>query len=172
MEVGKCGARDVDTLGVGAGVRGGEKETGVVEYVVKEADIRRSETFEEFARTEDHAEPETFGARAGEEGAAGEAFGVDIIGEVEVAYIADVFDVADKKWNDSTVEIEQAETFIVDKVGDREIAREGFAGETAYDDLFVGGGHGEDYCSGGLSHGVGGRNEKGAERVVILPLLC
>ena len=83
-----------------------------------------------------------------------------------------LLDVADKKWNDSTVEIEQAETFIVDKVGDREIAREGFAGETAYDDLFVGGGHGEDYCSGGLSHGVGGRNEKGAERVVILPLLC
>ena len=136
------GSGDVDALGVGAGIGRGEEESGVVEEVVEEGDVGGGEAFEEVAAAEGHAEPEAFGAGAGEEGAAGEAFGVDGVGEVEVADVADVLDVVEKKGDDSAFEVEKIDGAVLDEGGERQVAGEGFAGEAADDDLFVGGGHG------------------------------
>jgi hypothetical protein len=139
-------------------------EAGVVEDVVEEADVGGGEAFEEVAGAEGHAEPEAFGAGAGQKGAAGEAFGVNGIGEVEVADVAYVFYVIDKKWDNAAAEIEEVKGVlggsVAHKAGQRQVAGKGFASEAAYDDFFVGGGHG----TRGLSHGSDRSNEKGAER--------
>jgi len=142
LEVGEGGAGDVDALGVGAGVGWGEEEACIVEDVVEERDVGGGEAFEEVAGAEGHAEPEAFGAGSGEEGAAGEALGVGGVGEIEVADVADVLDVAEEEGDDSAFEVEQMEGAVLDEAGERQIAGEGFAGEAADDDLFVGGGHG------------------------------
>jgi len=77
LELGEGGAGNVDALGVGAGVGWGEEEAGVVDEVVEEGGVGGRETFEEIAGAESEAKPEAFGARAGEEGAAGESLRVD-----------------------------------------------------------------------------------------------
>ena len=73
---------------------------------------------------------------------AGEALGAGGVGEVEVADVADVLDVAEEEGDDSAFEVEQMEGTVLDEVGERQIAGEGFASEAADDNLFVGGGHG------------------------------
>ncbi len=109
-----------------------------------EGDVGGGEAFEEVAGAEGQAEPEAFGAGAGEEGAAGEAFGVDGVGEVEVADVADVLDVVEKKGDDAAAEIEEVDGAVADEAGEGQVAGEGFSGEAADDDLFVGGRHGLD----------------------------
>ena len=61
------------------------------------------------AGAEGQAEPEAFGAGAGEEGAAGEALGVGGVGEVEVADVADVLDVVEEEGDDAAGEVEQVD---------------------------------------------------------------
>jgi hypothetical protein len=89
VELGDGGAGDVEALGVGAGVGRGEEEAGVVDQGVEEGAVGGGEAFEEVAGAEGEAEPEALAARTGEEGAAGEALGVDGVREVEVADVAD-----------------------------------------------------------------------------------
>ena len=119
-------------------------EAGVVDEVVGEGDIDRSKALEEVAAAEGEAEPQPFGAGLGEEGAAGEALGVEGVAEVKVADVADVLDVAEEKGDDAATEVEEIERWLRDaaqEAGEREVAGEGFAGEAADDDLFVRGGH-------------------------------
>ncbi len=115
------------------------------------------------AGAEGQAEPEAFGAGTGEEGAAGEALGVDGVVEVEVADVADVLDVVEKKGDDAAGEVEEVDGAVADEGGERQVAGEGFAGEAADDDLFVGGGHGSGIESGGIvACGDARSGEKGA----------
>jgi hypothetical protein len=152
LEFGEGGAGDVDTLGVGAGVGRGEMEADVVDQVVEKGDVRGSEAFQEVSGAKGHAEPESLGARPGKEGTSGKAFGVDSIVEIELADITDVFDVVEKKGNDSSGKVEQVDRAIADEGCEGQVPRESFAGEATDDHLFVGGGH----RSRGLSHGRGG----------------
>ncbi len=69
--------------------------------------------------------------------------------EIEVADVADMLDVIEKKRNHSATQVEQIKFRITDKCSQRQVARECFASEAADDHLLVGGGHG----SRGLSHG-------------------
>lgn len=93
-------------------------EADVVDHVVKEGDVGRGEAFEDVSAAKGHAEPEAFGAGASEEGAAGEAFRVGGIVEVEVADIADVFDVVEKKGDDSASEVEEVDGWLGCAVAD------------------------------------------------------
>src|ERR1035437_4158265 len=93
VDVGEGGAGDVEALSVGAGVGRGEEEAGVVDEGVEQGAIGGGEAFEEVAGTDGEAEPEALAALTGEEGAAGEALGVDWVREVEVADVADELDV-------------------------------------------------------------------------------
>ena len=145
MQLGDGGAGDVDALGVGARVGRGEVESGVVDEVVGEGDIGGGEAFEDVACAEGEAEPETLGARTGEEGAAGEAFGVEGVVEVEVADVADVLYVLEEEGDNPAGEVEQVEGafggFVENEGGEGQVAGESVSGVTAYDDLLVRGGH-------------------------------
>jgi hypothetical protein len=156
LEFNEGGAGDVDTLGVGAGVGWGEMEADVIDQVVEESDVRGGEAFQEVSGAKGHAEPEALGARTGEEGTSGKAFGVDGVVEIEVADIAYVFDVVEKKGNDSSGQVEEVDRAITDEGGEGQVTRESFAGEATDDHLFVGGGHRSAIGSGGLSHGRSG----------------
>jgi hypothetical protein len=109
------GAGDVDSLGVGASVGWGEVEAVVLDQVVGESDVDGGEAFEEVATAKGHAEPETFGARFGEEGAPGEALGVGVVVEVEFADVADVLDVVEKKRGDAAGEVEEVDCAVSDE---------------------------------------------------------
>ena len=78
--VGECGPRDEEPLGVGADVRRSEVEAAVFEQPVQQAEVEGGEAFEGLASEQCQAEPKTFAAGAGEEGAAGEALGVGEVG--------------------------------------------------------------------------------------------
>jgi hypothetical protein len=161
-------AGDIDALGVGADVGRGEMESGVVEDVVQQRNIDGGEALELVGfcggGAEGEAEPETFAARPSEEGSASEPFGVDCVREIEVADVADVLDLADKKRDDVAAEVEEIDGAAANEGGQREVAGEDFSGEAAHDDFFAGGRH----ASGGLSHTVRLRNEKGAKWVANL----
>ena len=160
LEFGDGGAGDVDTLGIGAGVGRGELEAGVLDEIVSEGDVDGGEAFEEVRSmvggAEGHAEPEAFAARLGEEGAAAEAFGIRGVVQVEVANVADVLDVVEKKRDDAAGEVQQVDGWlrgaVADEAGEGQVTGEGFASETTYYDLFVGGRH-DVSVAGGLSHG-------------------
>ena len=168
-------ARDVDALGVGAGVGRGEMEAGVVDEVVEEGDVDGGEAFELIGLRDGakgEAEPEAFGAGTGEEGAAGEALGVDGVVEVEVADVADVLDVVEKNGDDVAAEVEQVDAgwaAVADKAGERQVAGEGFSGEAADDDLFVGR---KTWVWRIVARARAERSEKGAERVANSSSMC
>lgn len=168
LEVGDGCAGDVDALGIGAGVRGGEEEAGVVEGVVEEGDVDGGEAFELVFGAEGEAEPEAFGAGAREEGAAGEALGVDGVGEVEVADVADVLDVVEGEGDDPAAEVEEVYGFVADEGREGKVSGEDVSREAAHEYLFVSGGH----RSGGLSHSGGAGREKAEWRVVNSLMLC
>ena len=173
LQLGEGDAGDVEALGVGAGVGGGEEEAGVFDQGVEQGEVCGGDAFELVAGAEGEAEPEAFGAGAGEEGAAGEALGVGGVREVEVADVADGLDVVEGQGDDAAGEVEEIERAGVDEGGVREIAGEGVSGEAAHDDLFARGGHGGRAGLGGLSHGAGGvRHEKGAGWVVKTATAC
>ncbi len=113
-------------------------EAGIVDQIIEEGDVGGGEAFEEVTATEGHAEPKAFGAGTGEEGAAGEALGVDGVVEVELANVADVLNVVEEERDDAAGEVEEVDRAAADEGGERQIAREGFAGEATDDDLFVG----------------------------------
>jgi hypothetical protein len=96
VEFGDGGAGDEEALGVGPGVGRGEEEAGVVDQGVEEGAVGGGKAFEEVAGAEGEAEPEALATRAGEEGAAGEALGVDGVREVEFADVADQLDVVER----------------------------------------------------------------------------
>jgi len=70
----------------------------IVDQVVEESNVSRSKPLKDISSTKRHAQPQTFGARTGKEGAPGKAFRVDGVVQVEVPHIADVPDVIEKKW--------------------------------------------------------------------------
>jgi hypothetical protein len=125
VDVGEGGTGDVEALSVGAGVGRGEEEAGVVDEGVEQGAIGGGEAFEEVSSAEGEAEPEAFGAGAGEEDAAGETLGVDRVGEVEFANVADGFDVGERQGKDAAAEVEEVERVIADEGGGREVAVEG-----------------------------------------------
>src|SRR5258707_8877003 len=140
----------------------------IVDQVVEERDISRSKPFKNISSTKRHAQPQTFGARTGKEGAPGKAFRVDGVVQVEVPHIADVLDVIEKKWDHSPRKIEQLNPAIADEGRQRQVPGKCFASEAADDDLFVGGRHGTP----GLSHGSDWRREKVGSPVANTLLLC
>ena len=89
-------------MGVGADVRWGELEAGVVDEIVGQGCVDGSEAFEQITGAKGEAEPKAFCAGLGEEGAAGEAFRVGGVVEVVFAYIADVLYVIDGEGDDTT----------------------------------------------------------------------
>jgi hypothetical protein len=101
LDFGEGGAGNVEALGVGAGVGRGEEEAIVVGEGVDQRAVGGSEALEEVARLEGEAEPETFAAGTGEEGAAGEALGVDGVGEVEIADVAYGLDVVERQGDET-----------------------------------------------------------------------
>ena len=122
VELRDGGAGDIESLGVRAGVRRGEEEAGVVDEGVKQSEVGGREAFEQVAGAEGEAEPEAFGAGAGEEAAAGEALGVLRVGEVEVANVADGLDVVEGQGEDAAGEVEEV---------DRVVANDGAVGQIA-----------------------------------------
>ena len=100
---------------VSGGVR---KRPASLTRASSEGDVGGGEAFEDVAGgAEGEAEPEAFGAGTGEEGAAGEAFGVDGVGEVEVADVADDLDVIQSKGDDAAGEVEEIEAAVADEAG-------------------------------------------------------
>jgi len=150
LESEDCAAGNVDALDVGARVGRDEKEAGVFDGVVEDGGVDGGEPLEEVGLgglgAEGEPDPEAFGTGAGEEGAAGEALGVEVVAEVEVADVADVLDVVEGDGLDAAFEIKEIEDtgrgLGADESGERKIAREGGAYEASDDDFLPGGGHG------------------------------
>jgi len=69
-----------------------------------------------------------------------------------------VLDVAEEEGDHAAREVEKVDCAVADETGEGQVSGEGFAGESADDDLFVGGRHGLEFGSrvesGGLSHGL------------------
>ena len=168
LEVSERRPGNVEALGVGAGVRRGELQTGVLNEVVGEGNVDGGEALEELAGAKGHTKPEAFGAWLGQEGAAAEPLRVCGVVQIEIADVADVLDVVEQKWNDPSGEVEEVDCAVADEAGERQVAGESFAGKTTDDHLFVGGGH----RTRGLSHGRTGPREKGAGKVASSPMLC
>jgi hypothetical protein len=136
LEIGEGGAGNVEALGVGAGVGRGEEEAVVVGECVEEGAVGGGESLQEVSGAEDEAKPEAFGAGAGEKGATGEALGVDGIGEVEVADVADGLDVVERQGDEAAGEVEQIDRVMAHKGGLRQVSGEDVSGEAANEDLF------------------------------------
>src|ERR1019366_3135170 len=153
LKLGDGSAGDVEALGVGAGVGWGEEEAGVVDQGVEQGAVGGGEAFELVSRAEGDAEPEALGAGAGEEGAASKALGVDGVGEVEVADVADGLDVAEGQGEDAAAQVEEIDRVIADEGDVGQVAGECVPGETPDDDFLTRVGHGV-FPSGRLSHGA------------------
>ena len=138
LDIGEGGAGDVYALGVGAGVGRGEEEAVVIGECVEEGAVGGSEALDEVARLEGEAEPEALGAGTGEKGAAGEALGVDRVGEVEVADVAYGLDVLERQGDESAGEVEEVDCVVAHEGGLGQVARECVTGESADEDLFWG----------------------------------
>ena len=136
LEIGEGDAWDVYALGVGAGVWRGEEEAVVLGECVEEGAVGGSEAFEEVAGAKGEAEPEAFGAGACEEGAAGEALGVERVGEVEVADVAYGLDVVERQGDESAGEVEEVDCVVAHEGGLGQVAGEGVTGESSDEDLF------------------------------------
>ena len=78
--------------------------------------------------------------------AAGQALGVDLVGEVEVADVADDLDVIEGQGDDVAAEVEQIDQAGADKAGGGEVAGKDVAEEAADENFFSrvgwGAGHG------------------------------
>ena len=94
MEFGDGGSRDVDALGVGACIGRSQEEASVADEVVKQGGVDGSQAFKQVFGTvrsaEDEAQPKALGTGSSEKGAAGKPFGVERVGQIEVADVADV----------------------------------------------------------------------------------
>jgi hypothetical protein len=137
LEIGEGGSGDVDALGVGADVRWGEVEAEVVDEVVEQDLVGGGETFDLVSGAEGEPDPEAFGAGPGEEGTAGEALGVDGVGQIEVPHVADEFDIREGNGENATGEVQEMDGAMGDKGGDREISGQDIAKEAADDDLLM-----------------------------------
>jgi hypothetical protein len=93
LDLGEGGAGNVEALGVGAGVGRGEEETIVVGEGVEKGTVGGGEAFKQVPGAKGEAQPESLRSGTGEKGAAGEALGIDRVGEVEVADVTNGFDV-------------------------------------------------------------------------------
>ena len=150
MQLDDGGSGDVDSLGVGAGIGRGQEEAGVRDDVVEEGDVDGGQTLElvfgSVWAAEAEAEPEALGAWARQERSAGEPFGVEGVGEIEVADVADVLYIAERKDDDSAAEIKEVDDLVVDEGRDGQIAGKGLSCESAHDNLFAGRGHSLEDC--------------------------
>lgn len=161
---------DVETLGVGADIGWEEEEAAVFEEVVEEGEVEGGESFQQVAADEGEAEPEAFAAGASEEGAAGEAFGIEFVGEVEVADEGDRADGGERERDDPAFEIEEVDSCGIggQETRDREVAgMEGVGlsrGSAAADDDFLAGAWHNGWVAGagGLLHGTAMSSKKGA----------
>ena len=160
LEFGNGGAGNVDALGVRAGVGRSEEQAGVVDEGVEQGEVGGGQAFQDVPGAEGDAEPEAFAAGARQEGAAGEALGVDWIGEIEVADEVDNLDVVDRQGDNASAEVEEIDGLGVDEVSVGEIAGEGISGKTPDDDLFAGVGHGGLTFMGIVARCGVGRHEK------------
>ena len=148
-ELGDGGAWYVDALGVGAGVGRSEKDSGIVEHIVEDGNVYRSKALELVGLigggAEGQAKPKPFGSGTGQEGAADETFGIGGVAEVEVANVADVLDIIERKGDDVTGEIEEVDCasrgWVPNKTGGGQVAGKSVSDEAAHDYLFAGGGH-------------------------------
>ena len=143
-------------------------EARVVDQVVKEGDIGRSQPFKNISAAKGHAQPQAFGPRTSKKRAPGKAFRVDRVMQVEVPHITDVLDVIEKKRDDPPRKVKQIYPSVAHEGRKRQVSRECFASKAADDDLFMGGRHGAP----GLSHASGRGSEKGAGPVVNTLMLC
>lgn len=139
LELSDGGARDEQALGVGASVWWDEKEAGVFQSSVEEREVGWGEALELVAGPKGQTDPEAFGAGPSEEGAAGQALGVDGVGEVEVADEADVLDVIEGERQDSASEVEQLHSTGVHESSAGKVSGHGIAREAPNQDLFAGG---------------------------------
>ena len=136
LDVGEGCAGDVEALGVGTGVRWGEEESVVVGERVEKGAVGGGEAFEKVSGAEGEAQPEPLGAGTGEEGAAGKALWIDGVGEVEVADVADSFDVVEGQGDEAAGEVEEVDRIMAHKGRLRQIAGEGVSGEASNEDFF------------------------------------
>jgi hypothetical protein len=109
LEIGEGGAGNIEALGVGTSVGRGEEEAVVVGEGVEEGAVGGGEALQKIARLEGEAEPEALGAGTCEEGAAGEALGVDGVREVEIADVAYGLDIVERQRDESSGEIEKVD---------------------------------------------------------------
>jgi hypothetical protein len=139
------GSRDVNSLGVGAGVGRGQKEPSICDEIVQKGDVDWGQALElvlgAICSAKSQTEPEAFGAGASEEGASDEPFGVERVRQIEVADVADVFYIAESKSDNPPTEIKEIDGLVVDKSRSRQITGKGFSCESSHDDLFAGRGH-------------------------------
>jgi hypothetical protein len=142
QEVRDGGAGNVDALRVGASVGRGEEEASVVDQGVDQGAVGWSETLQQIAGTEGESNPEALCAGAREERAAGEAFGVGGVGEVEVADVADGLDVVQRQGEDSAGEVEQVDGVVAHETGVGEVSGEGVSGESPNDGFLASSRHG------------------------------
>jgi hypothetical protein len=145
LELGDGGSRDVDALGVRTGIGRGEEEAGVADEVIEEGDVDGGESFKlvfgAIRSAKGQTEPEALGAGTGEEGSASEPLGVEGVGQIEVADVADVLYIVEGKRDDSAAEIKKVDNLVVDESRDGQIAGKGLSCGSAHDDLFARGGH-------------------------------
>lgn len=113
-----------------------------MDQVVGEGDVDWGEAFQLIGGAKGEAEPESFGARTGEEGAAGEALGVGAVAEIEVADVADVLNVVEEEGKNPTFKVQELQAAVTHKSGQRKVAGEDFSREAPDDDFFVGRRHG------------------------------
>jgi hypothetical protein len=168
LEVSKRRARNIDPLSVRSGIRRGEMEARIVDHIIQERNIGRSQPFKNVSAAKGHAQPQALGPRTGKEGPPGKAFRVHRIVQVEVADVTDMLDVVEKKRDDPSRQVEKLNPPVADEGRERQVPGKCFASEAADDDLFVGGGH----SAPGLSHGSDRSSEKGASPVVNTLMLC
>lgn len=120
-------------------------EAEILEQARDEGQVRGGEAFEQVSASEGQAQPEALGPRAGEEGAAGEALGVDGVAEVEIADVADHFYIVQGERDDAPAEVEKVEVWTcrvdADERAHGQIAGDAIAGEAADYDFFLGAGH-------------------------------
>src|SRR6185437_243634 len=146
-------ARDVEPLGIGARVGRSEKDAGVVGKAIEQREIDRGQSLQQIAGLEQKAHPEALLPRPREEGAAGEAFRIARVGEVEVADERDGFDVREWQGKDAPGEVEKIERPGVNKACGRQVAVERIAGESPDEDFFSRTGEDRGHLVDRLSHG-------------------
>lgn len=152
-------ARDIDTLGVGAGVRRGEQQARAAD----QGEIVGGEAFELVAVGEGEAEPEAGGAGTDGKTLVEEPLGVGLVAGIggEVADITDPLDLVPGNAEELAGGVEDLQLRRIAVEVGAGVTGMPVAGELAHDDGLAEGGH-----RSGLSHDGGGKegaNETGSE---------